>query len=331
MTSRHPCHGAEAGILEEAAIHSPEKGCSWSSSIAREMRMTATPPVMTTAAPLKLPDEALKRQPHEELGLFASTQSRALLRLTDEALKQQWGKLSPAESAAPLRLPDEALRRLAAAESVMEPSSPGEASGASSPGEVVVFNDSSSSSSGSTEARAVELERLRAAAATAMQASCQEIAALRAENAALQQSRTTLQAQALRLRSENISLRQGRAALQTQALRLQGQLEAQQAEIVALRRRQAERARDPVEEARCDWPGQENRAPAGLNSFALASEEMLARQLAQMETAALADLAGEERARLRRQLQLKWHPDKNSHNAAFATRVLQELHRQGDW
>jgi len=278
-------------MLAQDAIHSPEKACSWSSSIARELRMTATPPVMTAPAPLRLPDEAVKPQQHVE------------------------------------------CRQLAAArESLMEPSSPGEASGGSSPGEVVAFNDdSSNSSNGSTEARAAELERLRAAAATAMQASCQEIAALRAENAALQQGRTTLQAHALRLRSENIALRQGRTTLQTQALRLQGQLEAQQAEIVALRRRLAERAQDPVEEARCGLPGQENRAPAGLSSFDLASEEMLARQLAQMETAALADLAGEERARIRRQLQLKWHPDKNSHNAAFATRVLQELQRQDEW
>jgi len=253
--------------------------------------MTATPPVMATAVPLKLPDEALKRQQREELEPLAA----------------------------------------AARAYVVEPSSPGEASGGSSPGEVLVFDDSSGGSNSSTEARAAEVERLRAAAATAMQASCDEIAMLRAENAALRQGRTTLQEQALRLRSENIALRQGRASLQTQALRLQGQLEAQQAEIVTLRRRLAGRLRDPLEEARCGSPGQENRAPAGPTSFGLASEEVLAKQLAQMETAALADLAGEERARLRRQLQLKWHPDKNAHNAAFATRVLQELQRQGEW
>merc|ERR1712203_1178001 len=51
----------------------------------------------------------------------------------------------------------------------------------------------------------------------------------------------------------------------------------------------------------------------------------LAKRLAAIELESLTGIVGEERAKLRRRLQLKWHPDKNAHNSEFATMVLQEM------
>eukprot|EP00812_Abedinium_dasypus_P012335 NODE_5859_length_549_cov_148.400810.p3 GENE.NODE_5859_length_549_cov_148.400810~~NODE_5859_length_549_cov_148.400810.p3 ORF type:complete len:129 (-),score=25.06 NODE_5859_length_549_cov_148.400810:91-477(-) len=61
--------------------------------------------------------------------------------------------------------------------------------------------------------------------------------------------------------------------------------------------------------------------------------DVLVKRLADMELEALAVVGNEEeeRVRARRRLQAKWHPDKNSHNAAFATRVLQEMQRRPEW
>merc|ERR1712137_1216860 len=61
-------------------------------------------------------------------------------------------------------------------------------------------------------------------------------------------------------------------------------------------------------------------------------DEKTAKLLADIEIEALSAAdEGEEHARIRRRLQMKWHPDKNSHNTEFATRVLQEMQQRPEW
>ncbi|CAE8609153.1 unnamed protein product [Polarella glacialis] len=195
-----------------------------------------------------------------------------------------------------------------------------------SPGEIVLRaadcgSRSSGCRSGSTVAREAEVARLRDAAAAAMRLSCEEIAALRAENERL---RVTQQ------------------SAESEVARLQRKLETQQLESDALRRQlDADRRRH----ARAAGAGQAQSGASGGRQFgygdenkaprigcAGSEEELLAKQLASMELLALASaVQGEDRARQRKRLQLKWHPDKNVHNAAFATRVLQEMQRQPEW
>eukprot|EP00928_Gymnodinium_smaydae_P065372 TRINITY_DN4852_c0_g1_i1.p1 TRINITY_DN4852_c0_g1~~TRINITY_DN4852_c0_g1_i1.p1 ORF type:complete len:363 (-),score=106.71 TRINITY_DN4852_c0_g1_i1:177-1208(-) len=63
-----------------------------------------------------------------------------------------------------------------------------------------------------------------------------------------------------------------------------------------------------------------------------AEQRRLAKHMAMIEVGALrAQMSAEERGRMRRRLQAKWHPDKNAHSPEFATVVLQELQQLPEW
>eukprot|EP00441_Pelagodinium_beii_P026397 CAMPEP_0197664172 /NCGR_PEP_ID=MMETSP1338-20131121/58473_1 /TAXON_ID=43686 ORGANISM="Pelagodinium beii, Strain RCC1491" /NCGR_SAMPLE_ID=MMETSP1338 /ASSEMBLY_ACC=CAM_ASM_000754 /LENGTH=276 /DNA_ID=CAMNT_0043242753 /DNA_START=56 /DNA_END=886 /DNA_ORIENTATION=+ len=187
-----------------------------------------------------------------------------------------------------------------------EPASPGEARAEdSSPGEIA--HGGSCSSSGTD--RAAEVARLRAAADAAMLVGFEEIAALRAENSTLRASQQFASEEVVRLRRK---------------------LAAHQEEICSLRSLLDTKRQRARQTQACSGYGDENAVPVTAPNSSLAQDQ-LAHQLAVMEIGALSACAEEERQRLRRQLQLKWHPDKNAHNAAFATRVLQEMQRRPEW
>lgn len=149
------------------------------------------------------------------------------------------------------------------------------------------------------------------------------------------------------LREENDSLRDMLEASQREVARLRRRAEADQEEIREYREYlDVERCRcTALEEellrrggprAKTDTLrgslGKRKLAP-GLETAARPGDENdLAKSIVAMELKAFESVEGEEdRARLRRQIQMKWHPDKNSHNADFATRVLQEMNWQAQW
>eukprot|EP00931_Biecheleriopsis_adriatica_P058743 TRINITY_DN3504_c0_g2_i1.p1 TRINITY_DN3504_c0_g2~~TRINITY_DN3504_c0_g2_i1.p1 ORF type:complete len:345 (+),score=76.52 TRINITY_DN3504_c0_g2_i1:53-1036(+) len=287
---------------------------------------TSTPAAASVATPSPCSGAGRSR------GLAGGASSRSPLLLPAGALWRSPQRMSPASCSASLSncakrepSPGETVvythhRGLHCAEDVCcEPGSPGESrllEEDSSPGEVhsAQANADSCSSGGSTST-AAQVTRLRDAAAAAMRASCEELAVLRAENE---------------------RLRVAERAATSEVDRLRRRLDAQRQEIESLhsqldRQRQwHRRARTGSSQTQSasQFGGYANENDAPSTSLA---ENMLAEQLAQIELAALGSAQGEERRRLRKTLQLKWHPDKNAYNTEFATRVLQEMQRRPEW
>eukprot|EP00811_Abedinium_folium_P035696 NODE_8469_length_1494_cov_2.599122.p1 GENE.NODE_8469_length_1494_cov_2.599122~~NODE_8469_length_1494_cov_2.599122.p1 ORF type:complete len:475 (-),score=105.54 NODE_8469_length_1494_cov_2.599122:44-1468(-) len=186
-----------------------------------------------------------------------------------------------------------------------------------------------------------EVLRLRDDVATARHACSEELAALRAESLQLRgaQQATEREAGTLRRRAE---------ADRCEIADLRAELDAERTRSAALASRlagatgcggNAGRTKSDPAPAAGSSPGSTRKRacrppPCQSETDGLGSDgDALVTRLAEMELGALA-AAGEEeeeRVRARRRLQAKWHPDKNSHNAAFATRVLHEMQRRPEW
>lgn len=72
------------------------------------------------------------------------------------------------------------------------------------------------------------------------------------------------------------------------------------------------------------------RKSSSVGTFSAESPQALAPVIARLELEALAQVDGEEHAKLKRKLQLKWHPDKCI-NSTLATCVMQELQQRPEW
>lgn len=113
-----------------------------------------------------------------------------------------------------------------------------------------------------------------------------------------------------------------------QSADLQGALEAER-----VLRRRAERA----EAVAKSYAAHRDRGACGateapLSTALLSEQQSFIRRLVAIEAEALQGVSSdEERARARRRMLAKWHPDKNAHSAEFATQVLQELQRHPGW
>jgi len=172
---------------------------------------------------------------------------------------------------------------------------------------------------------AAEVVRLRDAAAAARRIFSEELSELRAENERLRAAQVAAEREVARLRrradADRCEIEELRAQVDAGLRAASGKADSPHSGAWERPRSRAQAA------AGCG----KARAPPGGGGEDLA-EASLAKRLAALELMALRSAAsGEERARLRRRLQLKWHPDKNAHNAEFATRVLQEMQRQPEW
>jgi len=169
------------------------------------------------------------------------------------------------------------------------------------------------------ENAASEISRVRDQAAAAMRKYSEEISALREENDRLQAAKVAAEREATRLHR--------------QAAADRCELEAVRAQLDAEVRRAAscQWSRPTSYEGFAGNKMDRERPNIHCRTFDSTSDESLAKSVAALELQALACTVGEERASLRRRLQAKWHPDKNTHNKRFATCVLQEIQRLSEW
>lgn len=171
-----------------------------------------------------------------------------------------------------------------------------------------------SASSAAAEAEKAELRSQLSKAESQISRLSQSSERMRLEhNAQLAALRAESSAQARKHTIERESMRREAAAAMSDASRLQRALADE-------KRRSAEVLRHSLTDAR------RSAGPACLPS----TPQAVAPIIAGMEVESLRQADPEVRARLKKKLQLKWHPDKCI-NAALAKCVMQELQQRPEW
>lgn len=160
--------------------------------------------------------------------------------------------------------------------------------------------------------------------------ACEEAAdrssAAAAEPLAAEGSPRTARPEVVTLRAELESHRAARVEAEREAERLRRRVGRGEAEAAALREElDGSHRRAAVLASELEV---ERKRAAAVRREHGASE--LVKRLAEMEVEGLLSADLQERARLRRRLLHKWHPDRNL-NVALATRVMQELQRMPEW
>lgn len=126
-----------------------------------------------------------------------------------------------------------------------------------------------------------------------------------------------LQAEVQALREEAQRLRSAEAAAVREAARLRRRVDGDAIEVEELR-------------ARLDTERRLREASSASSMDAC--DDRLVKRLAAIELTALAGIEGaDDRAKIRRRLQLRWHPDKNAHCVDFSKNVLQEMQKLPQW
>jgi len=146
------------------------------------------------------------------------------------------------------------------------------------------------------------------------------LAALRTECDSRARAQAMEAAECARLREEVADSRRFRAESQRYAVdcaRLREQVALAEAEVQRVRSALAEEKRSHAASRNC-------------RDFLTFSPEAVAPSIAMMEVQAFRTANAESRSRLKRQLQLKWHPDKCI-NTVLATCVMQELQQRPEW